>query len=72
MAETNVPLGLRGANGDTRWVLVEHANRSSTPTTTPLSGVVCTFVDFTEQRDAQEALQASEERFRCWPRTPST
>ncbi|MFI5052781.1 MAG: diguanylate cyclase domain-containing protein [Acidimicrobiia bacterium] len=63
LAEANVPLGLRRADTAFTWVLA-----STEPLVDPdepaSTAVICTFVDVTEQRDAQKALQASEERFR--------
>jgi diguanylate cyclase (GGDEF)-like protein/PAS domain S-box-containing protein len=62
-AESNVPLGLRRTDGALIWVLA-----STEPLAEPdhpgSTFVICTFVDVTEQRNAQEALEASEERFR--------
>ena len=63
VAEANVLLGLRRADAAFVWVLA-----STEPLVDPERAdstvVVCTFVDVTEQRNAQDALEASEERFR--------
>jgi diguanylate cyclase (GGDEF)-like protein/PAS domain S-box-containing protein len=56
-------LGVR-EHGSTlvRWILV--ATRPTHDADGEVSGVVCTFTDITEQRNAQAQLQTSEERFR--------
>jgi diguanylate cyclase (GGDEF)-like protein/PAS domain S-box-containing protein len=63
VAELNVLLGLRRSDTPFVWVLTS-TEPLADPDHTGATVVVCTFVDVTEQRDAQQALEASEERFR--------
>jgi diguanylate cyclase (GGDEF)-like protein/PAS domain S-box-containing protein len=59
---TNFVMGVRSPRRGTMWLtvgtspLVDEAGE--------IDGVVCTFVDVSDQRDAQQALRSSEERFR--------
>jgi diguanylate cyclase (GGDEF)-like protein/PAS domain S-box-containing protein len=62
-AELNVLIGLRRAHAAFRWVIA--STRAAVDRDNPSSSsVVCTFVDVTDRRNAEAALQASEERFR--------
>jgi len=59
---TNFVMGLRSSGRGTAWVMV-----GTSPVLADdgaVTGVICTFFDITEQRNAQQALRASEERFR--------
>ena len=47
------------------WVLCG-AQQIRDPDTSAVTGVICTLVDITEQRASQEAIRASEERFRLF------
>ncbi|MEX2100402.1 MAG: sensor domain-containing diguanylate cyclase [Acidimicrobiia bacterium] len=62
----NVVLGVRSPRaGAITWLLVgTHQTRD--PETKKATGVICTYVDITEQRATQDSLRASEERFRLF------
>ena len=62
----NVVIGAR-ARGQDRitWVLCG-AHQLRDPDTKVATGVICTLVDITEQRASQDAIRASEERFRLF------
>jgi diguanylate cyclase (GGDEF)-like protein/PAS domain S-box-containing protein len=60
----NVVIGARGPVRDRiTWMLCGTHQLRDADTNAPI-GVICTFVDITEQRASQEAIRASEERFR--------
>ncbi len=62
----NLVIGAR-ARGQERitWVLCG-AHQLRDPDTNVATGVICTLVDITEQRASQDAIRASEERFRLF------
>jgi PAS domain-containing protein len=56
-------MGARSPSGSITWLVVGTAPIMD-PSDGSITGAVCTFVDISAQRRAQDALQASEERFR--------
>ncbi len=64
--QANVLIGARAVGRERiTWVLCG-AQQIRDPETSAVTGVICTLVDVTEQRASQEAIRASEERFRLF------
>ena len=62
--QANVVIGARAAGGSASPGCSAARSRPATPKPTTVTGVICTLVDITEQRASQEAIRASEQRFR--------
>ena len=52
----NFVMGLRSSGRGTAWVMIGDV-AGLAPTTGPITAVICTFFDITEQRNAQQALR---------------